>query len=178
MRKRRLPRSGRAPEDQRLYAAAFDDLAQDAAGPEEVVLADELVERPRAHAIGERRRASALTRGVGGKEIRLRVAAFHAGSALSSERTTSTGATCEQRLLFPEALTITRLMPEAPRIVGLVVKRGRAEAQELARVIAARLLERRGRGLSSTRTARAARAQGAAIPRAAAPARFAINPPP
>ncbi len=34
-------------------------------------------------------------------------------------------------------------MPEAPRIVGLVVKRNRAEAAALARVVAARLIARR-----------------------------------
>ncbi len=46
-------------------------------------------------------------------------------------------------MLFRGAPTINSDVPEAPRIVGLVVKRNRAEAADLARVIAARLVARR-----------------------------------
>lgn len=46
-------------------------------------------------------------------------------------------------MLFAGAPTINSSVPEAPRIVGLVVKRNRVEAEELARVLAARLRARR-----------------------------------
>jgi NAD+ kinase len=45
-------------------------------------------------------------------------------------------------LRFPNAPTINSSVPETPRIVGLVVKRNRAEAENLARVVAARLRAR------------------------------------
>jgi len=66
-------------------------------------------------------------------------------------------------------------MPEAPRIVGLVVKRGRAEAQELARVIAARLLERRVEVLVEPGTAAIAGAKAVEKPVMAAQADLVIT---
>ena len=54
-RERRLAGAGRSPEDDRLQQVALDRFAQRLAGREDVVLADDLVERARAHALGERR---------------------------------------------------------------------------------------------------------------------------
>ncbi len=54
-RERGLAGSGRAPENDRLQAVVIDGLAQGTTGAEQHLLADELVERPRAHPLGERR---------------------------------------------------------------------------------------------------------------------------
>ncbi len=63
-RERRLAGSGRAPQDDRLQAIALDRAAQGPARAEQILLADELVERLRAHPLGERRRGQCL-RSVG-----------------------------------------------------------------------------------------------------------------
>ncbi len=51
---RRLPRAGRPVEDHRVRPPLLDRGAQRGAGAEHVLLADDLVERSRAHARGER----------------------------------------------------------------------------------------------------------------------------
>jgi hypothetical protein len=61
-RQRRLAGARRAPEDDRLQQVALDRFAQRFAGREEALLADELVERPRPHALGERGRCAGLFR--------------------------------------------------------------------------------------------------------------------
>ena len=61
-RQRRLAGARRAPEDDRLQAVVLDRLAQRTARAEQRLLADELVERARAHALGERCRARAYRR--------------------------------------------------------------------------------------------------------------------
>ena len=53
-RQRRLARAGRPPEDQRAQLVLLDRAAQRPAGPEDLLLAEDLVERARAHALGER----------------------------------------------------------------------------------------------------------------------------
>ena len=53
---RRLAGAGRAPENDRLQEIALDGFAQRLAGREQLLLADELVERARAHPLGQRRR--------------------------------------------------------------------------------------------------------------------------
>ena len=52
---RGLAHARRAPEDDRAGIVALDLQPQRLAGPEHVLLADELVERARAHAVGQRR---------------------------------------------------------------------------------------------------------------------------
>src|SRR5688572_33049695 len=44
----------RPPEDQRVQLPLFERTAQWFAGPDDLVLADKLVERARAHAVGKR----------------------------------------------------------------------------------------------------------------------------
>src|SRR6266550_5101786 len=56
-----LSGAGRPPEDARAHVAAADQLPQRLAGPEEVVLAEELLERRRAHAGGEGLATAPLT---------------------------------------------------------------------------------------------------------------------
>jgi hypothetical protein len=53
-RERRLPRAGRSPENQRMQLSALERFTQRLAGPEYLLLADELVEGARTHAIRER----------------------------------------------------------------------------------------------------------------------------
>ena len=54
-RERRLARAGAAPEDERgQLPPAFDQAAQDAPLADQVLLPDELFERARPHALGER----------------------------------------------------------------------------------------------------------------------------
>ena len=48
-RERRLAGAGRSPEDDRLQQVAFDCLAQRFAGAQDLVLADDVVERSRPH---------------------------------------------------------------------------------------------------------------------------------
>src|SRR5438093_105319 len=52
-RQRRLTGARGAPEDARADVAAADQLAERLPGPEEMLLAEELLEGPRAHARGE-----------------------------------------------------------------------------------------------------------------------------
>ncbi len=49
--------------------AALDHLAEQAAGPEQMLLADELVERRGPHALGERRRRGAFLVGGSGEKV-------------------------------------------------------------------------------------------------------------
>ena len=58
-----LADAGRSPEDERAEIVALDLDAERLAGGDEVLLADELVEGARTHAVGER--ASAIGGGVG-----------------------------------------------------------------------------------------------------------------
>jgi imidazolonepropionase-like amidohydrolase len=51
---RGLARAGRPPQDHRVQLAALDRRAQDPAGAQQMLLADDLVERLRPHAIGQR----------------------------------------------------------------------------------------------------------------------------
>ena len=59
-RQRRLAGAGRTPEDDGLQEVAFDRFAQRLAGRQQLLLADEFVERPRPHPLGQWR-----TRGRG-----------------------------------------------------------------------------------------------------------------
>ena len=68
-RERRLAGAWRSPEDDRLQQVALDRLAQRLAWREDVVLPDDLVERARAHAFGERRAGAAV--GQAGLKTRL-----------------------------------------------------------------------------------------------------------
>ena len=71
-RQRRLAGARRSPEDDRLQAIALDRFAQRLAGREQLLLADELVERARTHALGERRqvdRSAGLAGRVVGEQI-------------------------------------------------------------------------------------------------------------
>src|SRR5262249_3830224 len=54
-RERGLASSWRSPKDQRVKRAAVEGLAQRPPLAEEMLLADELVERPRPNSLGERR---------------------------------------------------------------------------------------------------------------------------
>ena len=54
-RERGLTHTRRAPQDHRMQAARFERGAQRLAGPEQLLLADHLVERFRAQALGQRR---------------------------------------------------------------------------------------------------------------------------
>ncbi len=53
-RERRLPGAGRPPQDHRRRLVGLDRAPQRAAGPDDLLLADELVERARPHPRGER----------------------------------------------------------------------------------------------------------------------------
>ena len=53
-RQRRLAGARRSPQDDRLQQVAIDHLAQRPAGRDHIVLADDLVERARTHALGQR----------------------------------------------------------------------------------------------------------------------------
>ena len=53
---RRLARAGRAPEDQRLQRVVLDRQAQRRVRPHQRLLSDDVVQRPWAHALGQRRR--------------------------------------------------------------------------------------------------------------------------
>jgi len=57
-----LAGTGRTPQDDRLEQVALDRFAQRPAGREDVILADDLVQCPRADPIGERRAGSRPTR--------------------------------------------------------------------------------------------------------------------
>ena len=59
-----LPGAGRAVEDQREERVGLDRAAQPRALARRLLLADELVERARAHARGKRRDRSAVARGA------------------------------------------------------------------------------------------------------------------
>jgi hypothetical protein len=50
---RRLARSGRTIENNRTDAIRFQQPPQEFSGPEKMLLADELVERPGTHACGQ-----------------------------------------------------------------------------------------------------------------------------
>src|SRR2546428_12371259 len=54
-RKRGLSRARRSPEDDGLEQVAFDGLTKRLARRKDIILSQELVERSRAHALGERR---------------------------------------------------------------------------------------------------------------------------
>src|SRR5438067_308975 len=54
-RQRRLPRARRPPEDHRGDAVALDGVAEEASLAEEVLQADDVIERGWAEALGERR---------------------------------------------------------------------------------------------------------------------------
>ena len=91
---RRLARAGRPPQDHRVQVAALERGAQHAARPEQVLLADDLIERARPHPVGERPRRC-RTRGAGGLleqlhgYVRGARSRNHAGSAArSSSRAT------------------------------------------------------------------------------------------
>src|SRR2546422_9023491 len=56
-----LPGAGRPPEDARPHVAAADQLPQRLAGPEEVLLAEELLEAGRPHASREGLATAPLT---------------------------------------------------------------------------------------------------------------------
>ena len=60
-RERRLAGAGRSPEDDRLQQVALDRVAQRRARAEQLLLADELVERARPHPLGERRAVPPLS---------------------------------------------------------------------------------------------------------------------
>ena len=60
---RRLAAAGRAEEDQRGDAVGFDGAAQQLARPQDVRLPDELVERARAHPVGQRSFFGLVARG-------------------------------------------------------------------------------------------------------------------
>ncbi len=75
---RGLAGARRSPEDDRLQQVAFDGLAQRFAGAEDFVLTDDLVERSRTYALGERRPRSRRPR-----VARLRAARSSSSSANS-----------------------------------------------------------------------------------------------
>src|ERR1700686_4306855 len=77
MRQGRLAGPGRAPEDERGQLAALNHVSQNPPRAEEMRLPDEVVERLRAHALGERRGPPPLTRGDGAEEIRPGIAPLH-----------------------------------------------------------------------------------------------------
>ena len=67
-RERGLAGARRAPEDDRLQQVALDRLAQRLARAEQLLLADELVERARPHPLGERRARCVARRRFVGKQ--------------------------------------------------------------------------------------------------------------
>ena len=70
--------AGRSPEDHRAGVVVVDLRAQRLAGPEQMLLADELIERARPHAIGQRPGAVARTVAArdGLEQTHVRVADF------------------------------------------------------------------------------------------------------
>src|SRR5690606_38320021 len=68
---RRLPGPRRSPEDDAADRVLLDQLAQCAARTEQVLLADEVVERARPHACRERRRRVVVRRRFGGSRCPL-----------------------------------------------------------------------------------------------------------
>ena len=62
-RQRRLAAARRTPQDHRAELIVLDGHAQRLAGTEQSLLADEFVERARAHALGERRAGRRMSRG-------------------------------------------------------------------------------------------------------------------
>ncbi len=66
LRQRSLAGSWRSPEDERADVVALDLDAQRLAGRDQMLLADELIERPRTHAISER--TSAVAGGVAARD--------------------------------------------------------------------------------------------------------------
>jgi hypothetical protein len=68
-RERRLARAGRAVEDDRADLVRLDGAAQQAARPDDLRLADELIQRARAHARSERRFLLGQLRAPRGKEV-------------------------------------------------------------------------------------------------------------
>ena len=85
---RRLARARRAPENERVERAVREGLPKRPPLADKVRLADELVERPRAKALGERRpgKRPAIIRRIGGKEA----AGHRAGVAARCRRASST----------------------------------------------------------------------------------------
>ena len=91
-RQRRLAGAGRPPQDQRRQLARLERAPQQLARPEEVRLADELVQRPRPHPLGQRLPAPIL-----GRRAREQV---HRRSLVSADRQVSKRtmpATCRPR---------------------------------------------------------------------------------
>jgi hypothetical protein len=74
-RERRLAGARRPPEDDRLEQVALDRLAQRPAGCQQLFLADEFVEGPRTHPLGQRR--AGLGGAGGGFFGKERVHGFH-----------------------------------------------------------------------------------------------------
>jgi hypothetical protein len=74
---RRLADARWPPQDQRMQGAGFQRLAQRFAGADEVLLADILIERARAHAIGQRRPRQL--------DVRLFVEEAHCGNRAADE---------------------------------------------------------------------------------------------
>ena len=64
-RQRRLAGAGRAPQNDRLQLIAIDGEPERPSRPDQRVLADELVERARPHALGQRRGCLAMPRSAG-----------------------------------------------------------------------------------------------------------------
>ena len=80
-RERRLAAPRRAPEDHRAHAVGGDRLGQERLRPEHVLLADEVGERLRPHAVGERRPAlGALLRRRGEERVPPRRSGSGAGA--------------------------------------------------------------------------------------------------
>src|SRR5262249_26309794 len=119
-----LAASGRTPEDQRLDLAALDHVAQHASRPEEMLLPDELVDRPRPHPLRER--GARGTRRLGGcarEEFRLSRHDFSSSTRpFAWHRHDPRGRKSARR-----GVAMARI-----RTVGLVVKRDRPRAVRLA----------------------------------------------
>ena len=82
-RQRGLAAAGRSPEDHRAEVIALDGYAQRLAGAEQCLLAGELLEGARAHALGERRVGGGR---VFGFELAKRLMAFLRGLLRAVER--------------------------------------------------------------------------------------------
>jgi hypothetical protein len=103
-RERRLAGARRPPEDDAADGVLLDQLAQRLAGPEQVLLADVLVERARPHARGERR-----VRAGGAARRRPRAAAPPA-------RRCRTAAPCARRLAEQVQLVAAISAPGSSRL--------------------------------------------------------------
>ena len=176
-RQRRLAGAGRSPQDDRLEQVALDRLAQRPAGREDLVLADDLVERARPHPLGERRaRLAAAALGAAGPPSRRLPSPKPSGRSRSKRDPLMRRAAAARRRRGAPPATAT-LSDSTGGAIGIVTRSSHARDDLVARGPGLRRraagrpcrASRRRRGRSPPRGDRGDRAQARRPPCRSAP---------